>query len=285
MLAALLPAAISAGASLLGGSIANKNNAKMAEQSFQQNAALQKEFAQNAIQWKAADAEKAGISKLYAMGANTVSFSPSSVGTSDAMGPAIAQAGQGLGRALEANATQTGRASQLATQIAAAQLEGVNLDNDIKRQRILSDVSLNTQPGTGPGLVSTDTIPMLPGQGNARLKIQRQLTPAGDQPQRSYGTNPEIDFYRSKHGYVGEVPQELGEAQESQPLAAAQWFLRNKIMPSFSDAYKTYPYPAPEGKRWVFNPIFGEYRLVKGYMTPQEYVCSWREKGYYQTGR
>lgn len=61
---------ISAGASLVGGILGNKSNQKIAEQ----NAALQKEFAQHGISWKVADAKRAGIHPLYALGSNGISF-------------------------------------------------------------------------------------------------------------------------------------------------------------------------------------------------------------------
>ena len=41
-----------------------------------QNTKLQKEFAQNSIQWRVADAKKAGIHPLYAIGASSSSYTP-----------------------------------------------------------------------------------------------------------------------------------------------------------------------------------------------------------------
>lgn len=226
------------------------------------NIALQKQFAQEGIQWRAADAEKAGISKLYALGANTTSFSPVSVGGSS-VPSAISAAGQNLGRAADALVSPQGRASTLATEIASTQLEGLKIDNDIKRSELLSRMVTRGQPGQPPAIFNDETTPIVAGQGDAKIKLQRTLAPAGNEPNRSFGVNPEVDMWRTKHGYAPEVPQELGEAHESQPLAAAQWFMRNKIMPSLSDAWKTYPHEPPEGMRWKFNPLFGEYELVK----------------------
>lgn len=51
----------------------NANQLKINEE----NIAMQKEFAQNGIQWKVADAAKAGISPLAALGAVDPGFSPS----------------------------------------------------------------------------------------------------------------------------------------------------------------------------------------------------------------
>lgn len=127
---------ISAGASLAGGLLnsraqqkANDANALMA----QENIKLQKEFATHGIRWKVDDAREAGIHPLYALGAQTTSFSPVSVGAVPAtgLGSGLAAAGQDLSRAL--NATRTAPERLEATAAARLQLEGLSLDNDIKR--------------------------------------------------------------------------------------------------------------------------------------------------------
>lgn len=258
----MLGALIGAGSSIIGGLMGQSNANKQM--------ALQKQFAKNAIQWKAADAEKAGISKLYAMGANTTSYAPVSVGGT--LGPGISEAGQNIGRAIDATASPAGRAGVLATELAQAQLEGVRADNDLKRAELLSKSVLRSQPGTGPAVLDSETLPHIPGQGNSAVKYENKIAPAGYVPQKSFGVSPEIDMYRSKHGYSPEVPQQLGESQESQPLSAAQWFIRNKLMPGIDDAYKTFPYPAPEGHYWQFNPMFGEYMLKT---TPKGGAPTW----------
>jgi len=258
----MLGSLIGAGASLLGIGAARDAQKEQARQA-ELNREMQVQFAQKGIQWRAADAEAAGISKLYALGANTASYSPVSVGGSQ-VPSAISAAGQNIGRAVDATQSQLGRAGHLATEIAATQLDGLKIDNEIKRADLLSKTALRAQPGTPPAypIHNDETVPIVDGQGNAKLRLQRNLTPAGNEPNRSFGVNPEVDMWRTKHGYAPEVPQELGEAHESQPLAAAQWFMRNKIMPSLSEAWKTYPYEPPEGSYWKFNPLFGEYQLV-----------------------
>lgn len=248
----MLGALIGAGATLAGG-LLNRDAQK-------QNIKLQKQFAQQGIQWRAADAKAAGISKLYALGANTTSYSPVSVG--GGIGDAISAAGQNVGRAVDATAGPAGRAGHLATELATVQIEGAKLDNEIRRQQLLSNVVTRTQPGQPPAINATETTPVVPGQGNSGMVLKREIAPSLEgQPWRSFGVTPEVDMWRTTHGFAPEVPQQLGEAQESQPLSAAQWFLRNKILPSMDESRRTYPYPAPEGKEWVFNPIFGEYTL------------------------
>lgn len=245
----MLGSIIGAAASLFGGSQADKA-AKRQE-------ALQREFAQNAIQWKAADAEKAGISKVFAMGAPTVSYSPVSTGDSG-----ISAAGAALGKGIDGQlgnlSTTSGKITGIQQQMATAQLTGLNLDNDIKRAELLSKQAIASQPGAGGVLDHATTT------GPDGIKIKKEMAPSGfGTGNKSFGVSPEVDMWRTKFGYAPEVPQELGEAQESQPLSAAQWFIRNKILPSFSTAARTFPYPAPAGSYWRFNPVFGEYQLHK----------------------
>lgn len=261
----MLAALIAGGAALAGGALRQRSEEK--------NRDLQKEFAKNALQWKAADAEAAGISKLYGIGAPTTSFAPVSVG---GMGASVADAGQHIGRAIQAQAGPTGRAGQIALELATAQLEGVKVDNEIKRAELLSRMKVNNQPGQPPAILDSETTPLVPGQGNAALRLSKNLSPAGSVPHKSFGVNPEVDFYRTARGYAPMIPERLGEALESQPLAAAQWFIRNNVLPSIEDARKTFPFDAPEGKYWQFNPVIGEYELKDTELEWDEKTGRWK---------
>lgn len=246
----MLGALVSAGASLLGSYLSQRN--------ANRNVDLQREFATTGIQRKVADARAAGVSPLFALGANTNSFSPVSIGGDGG----LSQAGQNISRAVAAQGSPQGRAGALAVELAQAQLDGVKLDNQAKQQEIQSKMNLINQPGTPPAIVDSGVTQVMPGQPEG-VELKKEMAPAGWQQHKSFGVAPEVDMWRTAKGYAPEVPQELGEAHESQPLAAAQWFLRNKIMPTFSEGYRTHPFPAPEGFDWHFNPVLGQYVLQK----------------------
>lgn len=142
-------AALGAAASLAGSFMssrgvrdANSTNARIAEQNIQ----LQREFAQNGIRWKVADAQKAGVHPLFALGANTTSFSPVSVGTlaDTNIGEGIAEAGQNLGRAIDATRTNKDKA---AVRINELTVERGELENQLLREQIR-----NMRAQTGPAL-------------------------------------------------------------------------------------------------------------------------------------
>lgn len=259
---------ISAGASLAGGLLGSNAADKQAR--------LQKQFAKKGIQWKVADAKAAGIHPLYALGANTISYQPQSVG--GGLESALPQMGQDIGRAIDQNQSQSGKASTfLATQFAQQQLEGVKLDNDIKRARLASDIAK-----MGPTLVQPGTPdPMMPprlvdGQGNSAFvdpkdafKLEKRITassPYDPTGATEGGVLPEVMFTKTKSGWAVNIPQHLQEAYENDWWGKQQWNLRNRVYPFYPDMYgpnQFYnpPFPAPAGKRWYFDAILGEYQL------------------------
>ncbi len=92
----IITGAIIGGASLIGGSQDRAAGRLGQWKNYQQ----QKEFAQNAIQWRTEDAQAAGIHPLFAMGAATQSFQPGFT-TGSGAGDAIRGLGRGMARARE----------------------------------------------------------------------------------------------------------------------------------------------------------------------------------------
>lgn len=135
--------------SALSGLFGNKAADKQAK--------LQTQFAKNAIQWKVEDAKKAGVHPLAALGATTSSYAPVTVGGGD-----FTQAGQSLGRALDAHMDVTERT------VAKLAVEKAGLENDYLRAQIASvrgRLNQTSQPAPpGPG-----TRYVLDGQGETAL--------------------------------------------------------------------------------------------------------------------
>jgi len=247
----MLGSLISAGASLFGGFLGNKQADKQA--------ALQKEFAQHGISWKAKDAERAGISKLYAIGAPSVSYSPVSTGS---LGAGIADAGSKIGAAIDSQTgpggTTTGKLSGITAAIAAEQLRGVKLDNDIKSTKLASTIALATQPGA-QGPVDRDVT-----MGPEGYKTKKEVAPASSDPNTphvSYGADPEVALFRTSTGLSPQFPPNLQEAFESDMLGRWQWNLRNRIMPTYGARMAVQG--APDGSYWTYDPLMAEYVLVK----------------------
>lgn len=147
---------ISAGASLING-FANRSSQedfnRQQLQIAQQNMAMQKEFAQMGIRWKVEDAKAAGLHPLAALGAQTSSFSPVSLG-GEAPKMDFGSMGQDLSRAFKAAATKEERDAIDLEKTKDLAREGLKLDNDIKRTEIASRlISTARQSGQiGPPL-------------------------------------------------------------------------------------------------------------------------------------
>lgn len=73
--------------------------------------ANQREFAQHGVRWRVEDAKAAGLHPLFALGANTASYSPVAhvMPETGSSGASLARAGQAFGRAISAQETQQQR--------------------------------------------------------------------------------------------------------------------------------------------------------------------------------
>ena len=89
-------------ASGIGSIIGAGQSAANAEAINQANYEHQKEFAQNGIRWKVADAKAAGLHPLAALGAQTSSYTPSAVVGDSPDFSFLRDIGQDVGRAIDA---------------------------------------------------------------------------------------------------------------------------------------------------------------------------------------
>lgn len=254
MLGSLVSGLASVASSFLSNNQAQKN--------ANQQAQLQKDFAQSGIQWRVADAKKAGIHPLYALGANTHSYTPQTVG-SDFSG--LAQAGQNIGRAIDQTRSPAGKLEALQLGLLQSQVEGANLDNDIKRARLASAIATNRTttgiPGSGE--------PGYDGQGNAigvgkptiKLETRRDVSDPAN-PQYVPGSGPSTGFIKNATGgYSPVIPPELAESYEADWLGGIDWMIRNRVAPYFGKvATPRIPHnPLTEdvvwrGQEWVVVP-------------------------------
>lgn len=132
---------------LVGGAISNR----AAESNFNKNADLQRQFAKNGIRWRVEDAKAAGLHPLFALGANTTSFSP--IAVQDSVGPALATMGQDISRSMQATRTAEER-SAASQQMTALSLERAQLENDLLRSQIAKNATV------GPPMPSATAFPI-----------------------------------------------------------------------------------------------------------------------------
>lgn len=240
---------------------------------------LQKEFAQNGVQWRAADARAAGLHPLAAMGFQGNSYS-SSVGTTAppqatstgaspysgaSMGSAVASAGQDISRAMEAAATQQQRNQNTIGKLQVAQ-------NELSTIMMAADAAKKVAQ-LGPAFPSSSAKKLIAGQGNAPqssrlVEVKKQEVETRDPNDRTQ--SPErvhdvthVDTGRKRTTVV--MPESLAESLESDTSGTFDWIIRNKIGPILGMGTKTPPGIPLKSKdhTWYMNPFTGEYRQAR----------------------
>lgn len=271
--------------SFFGTKDTNENNARIA----QQNVDLQKQFAQNGIQWKVADAQAAGIHPLYALGASTSSFSPVSVGyqspisgLGSAAADALQHAGTDISRSVDATRTSPQRAeARIGTAMAVA---GGKLDLEEKALRLdtlrLQNQRLRQQLNP-PMPVSGDTSRLeFPGAGGNTSLVdpnpQKVTTASAERPWQTGGVSADISWSRTPTGGWAPAPsKDVKEQIEDSPYEWSHFF---RTMGSARP-----PFPAPQGQTWEWNwPLF-EYRLMDSAEYDRRHRTSWDDLSRYYT--
>lgn len=154
MVLPLLGAIAPIAGSLIGGLLGNAGKEK--------EIANQKEFAQSGIQWRVADAQKAGIHPALAMGANVPSYTPVGLGTD--LAESASNMGQDISRAIDATSTQSQRSSAFLETQQRLTLENMGLQNELLRAEILG----LTRPRV-PAFPGSETV--IDGQGDTAIPI------------------------------------------------------------------------------------------------------------------
>lgn len=221
--AAIAAGGISAGSDLLGGLMGSSASKKAA----QFNADLQKEFAWNGIRWRVEDAKAAGIHPLYALGAQTTSFSPIPIST-DSMSTAMHGMGQDISRAMLAKATADERHDNTIGKLAVRRAE---LENQLLESQI--------------------------------AKTNAQLPPPlpSDTPWREAPSIPTVNFGHLPDGGITAVPsQDFTDRTEDDFISKIEWSIRNKLLPFLQtprfqvDNGKTYQYDRGRSAYYPYNP-------------------------------
>lgn len=173
MLAPLLQLGGTIASSIFGSNQANKQ------------AKLQREFAQNGIQWRVEDAKKAGVHPLAALGFQGTSYSPVSVGTPD-----FGSAGAAIGNAIH-------KTSDPATRTAIdLSLEKAALENEHLRAQINAIRATRTQ---SPGIPSPETAS---DTGQPALIGPAPKHPGLRGGNTHYPLNSDAEDYQNRYGDV-----------------------------------------------------------------------------------
>lgn len=256
---------ISGGLKFLGGMFDNKSSEKTAAM----NIAMQKEFAKNGVQWKVSDAKKAGIHPIYALGGQTHSFSPVSVGSN--WSEALGGMGQDIGRAVNATQNAPDRAAQKVAQ--GLLLEKAGLENELLRAQI---GSINARSATNPPMPVAQRY-LIDGQGQTAtgdvtgpataLVKDKPMERTPGQPGAMHqepGAITDVGHARVSGGGFVPVPSaDVKERIEDDLLQQVTWFIRNNLLPAFGYNESPPSAPLPDGYKWRFHPFKFQYRPAR----------------------
>lgn len=231
MLGNIIDGLFGLGGGLISANSKEKTNAAelaWAREQQTRNEALQREFAQTGIRWKVDDAKAAGIHPLYALGAQTTSFQPSTVGVDleapgESIGDAVANAGQSFGRAAEAAMTRQERA--VAGAQTALSLEKAQLENDLLR----TEIDSKRRAMIGPAMPALGDTGVVAGT-NVPIPKPRPLGSA----QTAFEWGP---FRMTHHPNPGELSQDQLEKDLGEP---ADMYGLLKVLRNFDTAIRSY---------------------------------------------
>lgn len=242
----------------IGSGFQAQQERKRQEEANRANIALQKEFAQNGIQWRVKDALAAGIHPLAALGAQTHSFQASVMSEPTAN---MSGMGQDLSRALASTRTQDEKDLQtLQVQSAKLDVEGKALDNQMKQSQ------LNKLNQTGPAFPGGGNF--IDGQGDSGASKSRVVSKPMERtvslkgaPYSEPGAVTDVGWVKTPSGIVPVPSKDAKERIEDSMPHEWSHFYRNNITPIWGGGPKPPKEALPKGATgWKWNPIQMEYQ-------------------------
>lgn len=248
-------AAIPAIASQIGNIWSGLTGQHRAEKESELNRNLQMDTLKNQIQWRVADAKKAGIHPMAALGFTGMSYSPVSTAF---QGTDFSGLGQDISRAVMAGSTERQRQVDakraILEQSQNDQYHTLQLQNmGLQNQLLASQIARFNSAQLGPGV--PDAAP-----GSVNVVPDRVTVGSVGAPERSPGVVTDYAFGATSGGSSTIVPSlDMKQRIEDTPMEW-QWFLRNGIIPdrSIMDEYTRRNPPRP-GYEWKYNPFTGEF--------------------------
>lgn len=187
---------------------------------------------QTQVQDRVSDAKAAGVSPLFALGANLSSPAPSVAFQKDSFMDRLDAAGQGIARAGEAYADARQRKILFDQEVRMNELKIKNAE--LANATSASDLAVRTSGATPP--YNSDSALLIPGQGNsvglvANTPSQRTSTRRGDPSLEAAGPAPSLKAFMNADGTVTMWPsQDAKQSIEDSPYEY-EHFYKNRIAP------------------------------------------------------
>lgn len=221
---ALALAAAPTGVSAAGGVISNLINQNSVENEAtrnQSNFNITQENFENTAQIRVADAKKAGLHPLYAMGVNSMGPSGSQpIVMQDSIGPALNNAGQNIATTINRQGSADDR---LKTILENKLLDSQIGETDARKNLIIAQQAqmnqvnqndLGVQPEIRNSLAPEGQAPNPPGTAFVENKASVQTSAKTDQPHVRAGINPMYEERWMAPGFPIMLPVAEGESPE-----------------------------------------------------------------------
>lgn len=257
---AAIPGIIQGAGELFGGSSASRQSSL----DRQTQHAMMKE----GIQWRVADAKKAGVHPLYALGAQGFSYSPSASYAGDYGAGSFAQAGQDIQRARQAALTNRERRAEMARlsidRAVQNEREGVLFEqqverNNLENQLLASRIGRLNSPGTPPGFPDGRA----PPGAVETHPAQRSAAGIGSES-REAGAIRDFGYSITPRGLAIVPSESMADRADDFFFQDWGWGIRNNLMPWVTGTPPPHPdlreFPLPQGQRWTYDYFVGEYR-------------------------
>lgn len=273
--------AIGGALGLISSSQSQANAAKLNQLNYEH----QKEFAQNGIRWRVADAKAAGLHPLAALGAQGASYSPSAVIGDSPDFSFLKDMGQGIDRAMDAKATQKERAEkeEKSNALFNEELKGKQLQNQETETRIQQmkwDMAMDAARNAERSVRTQQQVPpmpslapdgsLMPGQSNATSPGGIESKPAEivvnepGRPGQERGSVSELGFTRTNDGgYAPVMSKDAKDRLDDDFIGSSLWHLRNSLPATF-DSERVMPPRSwlPKGTEWRFDVRRGAFYPV-----------------------
>lgn len=233
------------------------------------NAAMQREFARNGVQWRVEDARRAGINPLVALGASVSQAAPTYTGDAPdfSQGEMVSRMGQDVSRAIHASSSQEDRAYD--AQVRALTLRNMELKNAVLTGQAQDALGIR-KPGNPP-FPSSGSSGML-GQSKDGLVVNNPVQKVVGDPTglgRDPGTINDYGFVQTPTGLAVVPSKDAKERIEDQIVPETMWSIRNQILPVFSGPGEPSKDLLPKGaSHWEWNAVKQEYQPVYGSGAP-----------------
>lgn len=238
------------GVGMLGNILQARSSNKQQAQQYSQQASWQEKLAREGIQMRVADAKKAGIHPLAAIGAQGAYSSPVSVGGKQMAD--MSTFGQDVTRAAMAQSSQADR------KLMDIQLSNAKLDNEMKQIEVTT-ARRRLAGQLGPGLPDLINGSKSGVSSDIQIEPARITSHAPGKPAHEAGHLAGTGFVRNADGSLTPVPSELvTDRIEDKLIPETQWQLENYLGPTGKDGEKYKPSKKylPKGyKDWRWNAI------------------------------